>query len=156
MVLAAGALALACSSKSSDPAPLEATGPFPDSGTCNSTCCELPVPNTNCTVDAGTTCAYAVLCSEGLVLSRSTICESGKWKAINDCPAAGAVDGRGCPSAQPQNGAPCTLTEQGATCGYSKTCDAKVCDGGACVPIRTSAQAFCSQGVWVTTPLDPC
>lgn len=156
LLLAAGACAFACSSRSSDASREPSTATLPDSGTCTAACCELPVPNTSCAVDAGTTCAYAVTCPEGLVLSRSTTCEAGVWKAVNDCPAAGAVDGRGCPSAQPQKGAPCTLTQPGATCGYTKTCDAKACDGGDCVPVRTSAQATCSQGVWVTTPLDPC
>ncbi|MDB4935054.1 MAG: hypothetical protein JWP87_2026 [Labilithrix sp.] len=157
LVLAGVTSAVACSSKTSDSAAAPIVTPRPDSGTCTSACCELPVPGTTCAVDAGTTCTYAVTCAEGLVLSRTTSCESGVWQSVNDCPAPGGEDARGCPGSQPASGTPCALDGgAGGNCGYSKTCDAKVCDGGDCVPVRTSAQANCINGTWQTTPLGPC
>ncbi len=91
------------------------------------------------------------------MLSRSTTCEKGFWKSVNDCPAAGGVDERGCPAAQPADKSPCATGSQGSPlCGYSKTCDAKSCDGSVCVPIHQSASAQCVQGVWQTTALGPC
>ena len=160
MLLVLTGVIVACSSSSSNDAPAQAmVTPRVDSGACiNSACCELPVPGTLCSAEAGTTCAYAVTCPEGLVLSRSTTCEASVWKPVNDCPAAGAFDARGCPAAQPINGTPCAVDAQSgfAQCGYTKVCMATSCDAGVCVPIRASAQATCQQGVWQTTPIGPC
>jgi hypothetical protein len=146
----------ACSSKSSAPAGSGIA--TPDSGSCSSACCELPQPGSACAAEAGATCTYAVTCAEGLVLSRATVCQSGLWQATNDCPKAGGFDARGCPSAQPAAGTPCAPDAQAGflQCGYSKACTATLCDAGDCVPIHTSAQATCVNGVWQTTPLGPC
>jgi hypothetical protein len=147
----------ACASKSNNTSGATTT-PQPDSGSCTRECCELPQPGTTCTAEAGATCTYAITCAEGLVLSRETTCQGGLWQATNDCPAAGALDKRGCPGAQPANGTPCTIdpTRGSTQCGYSKTCSATLCDGGNCVPVHTSAQATCVNGMWQTTPLGPC
>lgn len=103
-------------------------------------------------------CTYAVTCAEGLVLSRTTTCTAGKWQTVNDCPAPGAVDERGCPGAQPAPNTPCSPGDGGsfAVCGYSKTCAAMVCDGGECQHVQQSAAAQCINGMWQTTPLPPC
>lgn len=146
----------ACASKSSNNVPPEATTTRPDTG-CTSACCELPAPNTACFVEAGTMCGYAVTCTEGLVLERSTTCQGGTWKAVNDCPAVGGSDERGCPSAQPAPNTPCALDGGGTgQCGYSKTCSAKVCDGSDCQQVHQSATANCINGMWQTTVLPPC
>jgi hypothetical protein len=151
------AIVTACSSKSSTTG---GTGtPRPDAGTCTTECCELPMPGTSCYgTDGGVTCTYAVTCQEGLVLSRSTMCEDGYWKPVNDCPVTGGVDERGCPSAQPADKSPCTVPpNQGSpSCGYSKTCEAKVCDASDCVQVHESATATCVNGMWQSTPLGPC
>lgn len=149
----------ACSSKSSDPAAGTVVAPRVDSGACTRECCELPTPGSSCAgTDAGVVCTYAVTCQEGLVLSRRTECERGYWQSVNDCPYAGGVDERGCPSAQPADKSPCTppSTQSSLSCGYSKTCEAKLCDASSCVPIRQSVTATCVQGVWRSTPLGPC
>jgi hypothetical protein len=154
------AFAMACSSKSSDNA-AAATTPRPDSGSCTTECCELPTPGTSCSgTNPGVSCAYAVTCQEGLVLSRTTTCAgNGYWQVGNDCPSPGGVDERGCPSAQPADKSPCSppSSSQGfVQCGYSKTCDAKLCDASDCVSIHKSATAQCVNGVWQSTPLGPC
>ena len=151
-------IVVACSSKSSDNGTTPTTMVRPDSGSCINACCELPQPNTSCTLDAGTMCTYAVTCAEGLVLSRSTTCTGGLWKIVNDCPSSGAVDERGCPSAQPTSGSPCFAVDGGRppSCGYSKTCEQKVCDAGDCVNVHQSATANCINGMWSTTPIPPC
>ena len=152
------AVAFACSSKSSDGGAVDTT-PRPDTGACIQACCELPAPNTSCaSFEAGTTCSYATTCPEGLVVSRSTACQSGNWKLVSDCPAPGGVDDQGCPSAQPAPKTPCGPFDGGSfpTCGYSKTCAAKVCDGSVCQQIIESATATCVNGMWQTTPLGPC
>jgi hypothetical protein len=149
---------VACSSSSNN-ASSEAATPRADGGNCTSVCCDLPAPGTVCTAEAGTICAYATTCAEGLVILRSTKCSASFWEAIDDCPAAGGFDPRGCPSAQPVDGTPCTVDAQAGPvqCGYSKACSATSCDdAGKCVPIRASAQALCIQGVWQTTALGPC
>lgn len=151
-----GAIALACSSESSDSNGSPTVAPTVDSGTCSQACCELPQPNTACSADAGTTCTYAITCAEGLVLSRVTMCAAGFWQVVNDCPASGGFDPRGCPAAQPAPNTPCSVDGGFAQCGYSKTCDQKICDGGDCRQVHQSAQATCVQGVWMTTPLGPC
>jgi hypothetical protein len=153
-----GAIALACSSKSSDSNGTTTVEPRPDSGMCVTECCELPQANAPCSVDAGTTCSFAATCSEGLVLARTTMCTGGTWQVVNDCPASGLTDARGCPAAQPMPGTPCGPFDGGAlpTCGYSKTCTGKVCDGGDCVQIQQAANATCVNGMWTTTPLGPC
>jgi hypothetical protein len=159
LLLAGVTSAVACSSKSSDSTGATTVVARPDAGRCTTVCCDLPVPGTTCagSVDAGTTCTYAVTCPEGLVLSRSTTCESGTWQAVNDCPAPGGADLRGCPASQPTNGTPCALDGgSNGACGYSKTCDAKSCDGSDCVSVHSSAQANCINGVWQTTPIGPC
>ena len=153
------ALGSACRSKSSDNSTGTISQPRPDAGACTKTCCDLPQPGTSCAnADAGTTCGYAVTCAEGLVLTRTTQCENGVWTAVNDCPPSGGVDERGCPAAQPVDKSPCATDASRGTvnCGYSKTCDAKACDGSDCVPIHQSASAQCIQGVWQTKALGPC
>ena len=60
----------------------------------------------------------------GLVLSRQTSCENGVWLCATDA-SQGTV-----------------------SCGYSKTCDAKACDGSACVPVHQSATAQCVNSSW--------
>ena len=159
LVSLAGAAANACSSKSSDPAAGAVVAPRVDAGTCTRECCELPAPGTSCAgTDAGVTCGYAATCQEGLVISRRTTCERGYWQSVNDCPAAGGVDERGCPAAPPVDKSPCAApSSQGSfSCGYSRTCEAKLCDASSCVPIHQSATATCVQGVWQSTPLGPC
>lgn len=156
-VLGAGVWIVACSSNSSTLGPADASASGTDAGSCAKACCDLPQPKTACNVEAGSECDYAVTCSEGLVVSRSVVCKDGTWTSLSDCPATGGVDARGCPSAQPTNGTPCALDGgSSGPCGYSKSCGAKVCDGGVCVPVLQSAQAQCLNGVWKTTPLGPC
>jgi hypothetical protein len=155
--LGAGGCIAACSSKSSDLAPADASTERPDTGTCAQACCELPQPKTACNVDAGAMCDYAVTCSEGLVVSRSVVCKNGTWESLSDCPPLGGVDSLGCPSAQPTNGAPCALDGgSNGPCGYTKSCGTQICDAGVCVPVSQSAQAQCINGMWKTTPLGPC
>ena len=156
-MLAAGGCVAACSSKSTDLGAADASVARADSGSCAQACCVLPQPGTACNVDVGTTCVYAVTCSEGLVVSRSTACRDGTWRTLTDCPPAGGVDDVGCPSAQPVNGTPCALDGgRSGSCGYSKSCGKQLCDGGDCVPVIQSAQAQCINGMWQTTPLGPC
>lgn len=139
----------ACSSSSSaspDSAAAEGARPPGDAGSCTGTCCALPEPGTSCDADAAETCAWAVTCATGLVISREVTCTSGKWASTSDCPDEGKNDARGCPARQPENGADCEPITNGAPCGYVLECPA----------YRKSATAVCSGRKWQTTPLGAC
>jgi hypothetical protein len=160
-LVAAIALVAACSSSEEqlNPQPLPpedqgardpnqngTAGASPSFGTCTGTCCEKPAEGSACDANADTTCSWALTCPSGLVIPYEIKCDGGVWKLTNGCPAEGAVDARGCPAREPENGTPCSLTSGTTQCGYVLQCPA----------YRKSVLATCVNDAWQATPLGPC
>jgi hypothetical protein len=114
-----------------------------------------------------------------LTLSFNVVCNGQQWVAVGgDCGDGGIAD-NGCPVAQPQNGAACTL-DAGTSCQYgiqcSGTCDAgsgatdaaaqQTADGSSgsatagtgCVGLKGKVgPAICGDaGQWLTESLGTC